>query len=314
MPQTRVHAWRALGPHSPAIFLKREDEGRFAVTAGKLRKYASVLPWLLRDGVTEATVIGSANSNNVVAACILLIENGIRPIPILKQGSTQGTNQLFLQLLVDPATWQQVAASDWENVLDISAAYRTQRLAQGIRCSEIVEGACQAAALPGAMTLAADIQRNQVTLGVAFSDIFIDAGTGMAAVALAMGMADLGMQACIHVTLMADSEEVFWEKADGFDAWYQAVHGRPSPAWRTSMILRKPIFGAAFGSVNAQVLDAIGAYARLGLLTDPIYSAKHLATAEQVIAAAGSGMGNVLIIHSGGAQSLPGFAHKLPGR
>ena len=36
MPQTRVHAWRAHGPHSPAIFLKREEECLAACTGAPM--------------------------------------------------------------------------------------------------------------------------------------------------------------------------------------------------------------------------------------------------------------------------------------
>jgi 1-aminocyclopropane-1-carboxylate deaminase/D-cysteine desulfhydrase-like pyridoxal-dependent ACC family enzyme len=75
--------------------------------------------------------------------------------------------------------------------------------------------------------------------------------------------------------------------------------------------LHRPAIGASYGSVNAEVLAHIARFAKHGVLTDPIYSAKHLVTAEQDLA--GSSARKVaLVIHSGGAQALPGYAHLFP--
>jgi 1-aminocyclopropane-1-carboxylate deaminase len=311
VPQTRVSPWRSLGPQAPSIYLKHEDEGRFAITANKLRKFASILPQLREAGIRQAVVIGSANSNNVVAACQLLLQEGIRPLPFLKKTAAAGTNQFLLRLLVDESDWQLIDHQDWRQVHEIAAIFVQEQYSMGVPTFLITEGACQAAALPGAMTLADDVVRNQAELGIQFSDIFIDAGTGMSAAALAIGLAEFGLQPRIHVTLMADPEEIFWEKAAEFDQWYQAIFEPSAPTWQQLIKLHKPKFAASFGSVNAQVLHAIRDYAKLGHFTDPIYSAKHLATAEQLISESTGEMSNVLIIHSGGAQALPGFEHRL---
>ena len=68
MPQTRVSLWRPGGQAAPTTYLKHEEEGRFAITAGKLRKFASLMPHLRKAGIQLATVIGSATTASPAAA------------------------------------------------------------------------------------------------------------------------------------------------------------------------------------------------------------------------------------------------------
>lgn len=313
VPQTRVTHWRSLTTNGPHIFIKHEDECNFAITAGKSRKYASLLPWLQFNRIETVHLIGSANSNHIVAACQLLLQHGIKPVPVLKKGHSKGSNQALLRLLVDENEWIIVPRSQWKSTVGAfpfpQNSLQTQNPAS--RTKVLAEGACDPAALPGAMTLAADILRNQVTLGIEFSDVFIDAGTCLSAAALGMGMAELGMEARLHITLMAETEVGFWERASVFDEWYTSIFQKPAQDWKSKVFLHRPIFGASYGSVNAQVIAAIQKYARRGLLTDPIYSAKHMSTAENIVEKSEFEMGNVLVVHSGGAQSLAGFEHLL---
>jgi 1-aminocyclopropane-1-carboxylate deaminase len=308
VPQTRLGGWwHSYGPHGHQVYLKREDEVRFGMTGGKLRKYASILPWLQQRRIQTVALIGSANSNQMLSASMLLRENGIRPVPFLKKGHAEGTNQFLLSLLVSKAEWHLIASKDWSNVENLAAEFVAECRAAGNRAVFLPEGACVKEALAGAMTLAADIRRNEEEAGE-FRDIFIDAGTGLSAAALLLGMFDLDMPAKLHVTLMADKEAVFLQKFQVYAAWYEELHERKLPDLTERMVLHRPIFGRSYGSVNAEVIAAIKRFASMGIFTDPIYSAKHLATAESILDQM-KGRTNALVIHSGGAQALPGYAH-----
>ncbi len=309
MPQTRVHPWHVPEAPHARVYLKREDQGQFAITAGKLRKYASLIPHLQILGVRQAVVIGSENSNHVVGICQLLLERNIMPIPFLKKGHSEGTNQMLLQLMIPKAQWIRIEHADWPQVEKNAVTWAAAQTRAGNPTSVIPEGACMPASMVGATTLAADIQRNESTLGFQFSDIYIDAGTGLSAAALVMALQDLHMQARVHVTLMADSEEVFLEKVVVFGQWYAQLFEQSQRNWCNQMILHRPILGASYGSVNGKVIDMIKRYAARGILTDPIYSAKHIATAEHTIAQSIDTSRVSLIIHSGGAQALPGYGH-----
>lgn len=308
MPQTRLGAWlHFYGPHWHQVHLKREDEVRFGMTGGKLRKYASILPWLQKRKIQTVALIGSANSNQMLSASMLLRENGIRPVPFLKKGHAAGTNQFLLSLLVPREEWHLVESSEWPEVERLAAEFVAECRANGNRALYLPEGACVKEALAGAMTLAADIRRNEEEAGE-FTDIFIDAGTGLSAAALLFGMHDLEMRARLHITLMADKEEVFLEKFETYCSWYAELFGRNLPDLRDRMVLHRPAFGRSYGSVNAEVIAHIKRFAAMGIFTDPIYSAKHLATAEKILEEMTQSCVG-LVIHSGGAQALPGYAH-----
>ncbi len=308
MPQTRLGGWwHFYGPHWHQVYLKREDEVRFGMTGGKLRKYASILPWLQTRRIQTVALIGSANSNQMLSASMLLRENGIRPVPFLKKGHAEGTNQFLLSLLVPRDEWHLIDSAQWPEVEKLAAEFVAACRADGNRALYLPEGACVKEALAGAMTLAADIRRNEEEAGE-FTDIFIDAGTGLSAAALLFGMFDLGMKAKLHITLMADKEEVFLQKFETYKAWYTELFERPLPDLRDRMVLHRPAFGRSYGSVNAEVIAAIKRFAGMGIFTDPIYSAKHLATAEKILEEM-SHRSIALVIHSGGAQALPGYAH-----
>jgi 1-aminocyclopropane-1-carboxylate deaminase len=302
--------WESHGPHAHSILLKREDEVRFGMTGGKLRKYASILPWLKKKDVRTVALIGSANSNQMLSAAMLLAENRIEAIPFLKKGHHKGTNQFLLSLIVPKAKWQLLESDAWPHVEEIAAAF----IARKPRSVFLTEGACVREALPGAMTLAADILRNEKENFGSFVDIFIDAGTGLSATALLLGMHDLGMKARLHITLMADSEEKFLMRWKQYVGWYEELFGRSiPPELQERMVLHRPAFGRSYGSVNAEVITTIQRYAEMGILTDPIYSAKHLATVERYFDEIGKSSGPMLVIHSGGAQALPGYEHLFEG-
>jgi 1-aminocyclopropane-1-carboxylate deaminase len=310
VPQTRVHDWRFDGPHSHWVFLKREDEGQYGITAGKMRKFASILPWYTR--CKRVAVIGGANSNHVLAAAILLRERGKEVIPFLKKGHATGTNQFLLSLVVDPEEWQWIDAEQWPMVEEIAAKYVRENEANMIMAGYIPEGGAMKRAIEGAMTLATDIRRNEQELRMAFTDIFIDAGTGMSATGLLLGLYERHMDARVHITLMADREETFWQRYSQYCAWYEELYDRKLPDLRERVVLHKPAIAPSFGSVNAEVLAMVRKYAQRGIMTDPIYSAKHLATVDKYLdESKGKQTVHGLIIHSGGAQSLPGFEGKL---
>lgn len=312
VPETRLTPWwHSYGPQGHRILLKREDDGRFGITAGKLRKYASLLPWLLRQGIHTVVLVGGANSNHLLSAAILLREYGMAPVPFVKQSPSRGTNQFLLSLLVPSGQWKTIPSAEWPRVDSLAGEFVAQLRSEGIPAIALPEGACTKEALAGAMTLADDIRRNEAEIGEAFTDVFIDAGSGLSAAALLMRMHELQMEARVHVTLMADPEPVFLEKLRTYCEWYEEAYQRTLPDLRGRLVLHRPVFGRSYGSVNAAVTDTIRRYARLGIFTDPIYSAKHLATVEHHLGKTSRVASPGLVIHSGGAQALPGYAHLL---
>jgi len=60
------------------FYIKRDDELSSGITGSKYRKFAGLIPFLIKNDFDEVVLIGGAQSNNVVGALQLLNENQIR--------------------------------------------------------------------------------------------------------------------------------------------------------------------------------------------------------------------------------------------
>ena len=79
------------------IYIKREDELSAGVVGTKLRKYLSILPHLEQYQYTDAILVGSAHSNNVMGLSQLLIERGIRVHVLIKQPGSENKRMIHSQ-------------------------------------------------------------------------------------------------------------------------------------------------------------------------------------------------------------------------
>lgn len=313
LPQTRIHPIDLLPGHPARIFLKREDEAGYAIAGGKKRKFASLIPWLHQQGFAAITLLGGANSNNVLAALQLLREQNIRPIVFQKSSEkTNSGNGLLSRLLTNPADLHLITREDWPQASQIAQNHADALTSQGQPCWFLPEGSACLPAFPGAMTLATDIQRNELQSQLTFDHVFVDSGTGHSAAALALQFARAKHSAQLHIVLMAEDEEAFETKMKTqYRPWFLQCGGSEASFAQENYQLYRPANARSFGSVNRSVLNAIQCYAQeFGVLTDPVYSAKLLLEAERLIVDLDLG-GNVLVVHSGGTQTLPGFAERL---
>ena len=310
---SRIHRLHFKTVPDQQIFVKREDELGFGISGAKLRKYQSLIPYLKQQNARSALVVGGAYSNNVLSLCQVLIENTIQPFLFLKGKGPpclQG-NFLLTRLFVpaDHICW--IEPRQWEQVLPLIEDKQFQFPQPTVI---IPEGACMEAALPGVATLALDILRNQSQLGEDFDHIFIEAGTGLAAIGLILGLGYVLKRTIhIHVVLLADTQEIFLEKLHAFHTCFRTLVQEEVPCFSRTVTCHfyTPSTAKSFGAVNGQVLHTIKKIAREeGFLTDPIYSAKLFFEAFRIIEDKGL-KGNILITHSGGALTLMGFTHLL---
>lgn len=292
----------------PDTWIKREDESSFGISGSKKRKYASLIPFLKKNKFECIGVIGGSNSNNVIGLVQLLIENQLNFKLFLKSNNSiaNNGNGFLLSLLTndDNITW--VNQTEWPNVETIAHDCLKYEYSH---FKIITEGASCLEAFPGALTLAADILKNEENQRLKFNHVFVDAGTCLMATALCLEFSKLKSDTCIHIVQMAENEAYFSNQLAKTIEWasfYNLNFQLP-----TNFILYKPITAKSFGSVNATILDKTKEYAqKYGILTDPIYSTKLFMTALSIIKEKEL-LGNKLIIHSGGGQSLFGFQNKL---
>ena len=303
--QSRIHRLRWFGCSD--IWVKRDDELSFGVSGTKLRKHASVIPFLKQQGIEEVVVIGGANSNNVLSAAQTLKENNIKITPfLLGPPSKILGNTKLLSLFVDDSDIHWISRSQWGDCEELVNNYVEKRKALGVKIFVLPEGAHHRLALPGSLSLLVDILRNEREAGVSFDHIFIDAGTGMVAQSLLAGAAALGRKTIFHVVVLAGSFDDFQSglsRVMGYAGEFLGV----SPCTVPDYDLYYPATAKSFGSTNKAIFDEIRRIAREdGILTDPVYSSKLFLTARQTIL--GKTLdGNILLIHSGGGLALSGF-------
>lgn len=291
---SRVHPLNGFPNQDVSCYVKRDDELGAGISGSKLRKYASLVPFWVRNGINQLVIIAGPQSNNLLAALQVGRELNMQITAFLLKPWTltvQGNFMLSRLFLADKdIVW--VERKQWPRVLDQAQEYLHGQTNAFI----LEEGSSVAEALDGAMTLAADIKRNEQEVGFSFDHIFIDAGTGFSAIALIKGMVKAGHQAMIHVLLLADDEDIFNTKIVDWLGY------RP-----TNYTCFIPHTAKAFGSVNQTIKQEIKRLAQEeGMLADPIYSAKLFHEARKKISES-SLLGNVLIIHSGGTLTMAGF-------
>lgn len=292
---SRVHRLNHFPADGSVCYVKRDDELGCGINGTKLRKYVSLLPFLMDQKIRHLIIIAGPQSNNLLAVLQLAREFQlkvtaflIKPWKLELQGNYK-LSRLFLE--EEEIVW--VARDDWPQVNELASNYLNVLNEPGF---VLCEGASVSEAMKGAATLAKDIILNENTLKLRFQHIFIDAGTGFSASVLISNLAELNHQAKIHVLLLADDEELFYSK---LNQWIGLIPKNFSCFYPTT--------AKAFGSVNQTIKNEVRRLAREeGILADPIYAAKLFYESRKRIQIEQL-KGNVLIIHSGGTLSMPSF-------
>ena len=292
---SRVHKLNYFPDEGVTCYVKRDDELGCGISGSKLRKYASLMPVLIQKGVRHLLIIAGPQSNNLLAALQMAREFKLQVTAFLikpRNLEVQGNFRLSL-LFLDEQEIIWIDREEWCTVNEVAHDYLTRLKDPGFILSE---GASVLEALDGAMSITADIMRNEQTLGCNFQHIFVDAGTGFSAAGLIKGLTLLHHQSMIHVLLLADDEHTFHTK---LNTWI-GMHPKNYQCFY-------PKTAKSFGSVNQTIKEEIKRLAREeGILADPIYSAKLFHEARRRIVE-NHLQGNVLIIHSGGTLTMAGF-------
>jgi len=297
-----------------AVWIKREDELNPTAMGSKLRKYLSLLPHLELIGCREVILIGSSSSNNVLGLSQILKSLGIEVSVMVKvaRDPTLRGNWLLLNMLLKREQIHSIASKDWPQVEVLAQQWAKQRQSEGINTLIVPEGGDHLAVLPGILTAALDLLKNESDHKLHFDHIWTDAGTGISAIGLILGLHFLGeKQRTVHITLIAGNEAEFEERYQRFQAELERLTGNPLPNTRPQLHFQKPATAASFGSINSTTLNETMVIAQqTGLLMDPVYSVKHLFTMKQVLEETHLS-GTHLFMYNGGTQGLNGFQTRL---
>jgi 1-aminocyclopropane-1-carboxylate deaminase len=296
------------------LYIKRDDELSSGITGSKYRKFASLIPFLIQSKFDEVVLIGSAQSNNIVGALQLLNENQIKSKLFLLESNENELkgNLLWMNLLHDMKDVIWIKRNDWKNVEEITKEYQEAQKKSDKNVFVLSEGGLTVEAMPGAMTLAYDIIENEKENNLVFDHIFMDSGSGAAAIGLLLGLRILNQKCDLHITLIAGTEGEFLQKYEEMALLFEGYAGIKLPSDNSiDLHFYKPIVSPSFGSITTSVLNELKSIARNeGILMDPVYSVKHLMTVRHVIKEQ-SLSGNMLFVYSGGSFGLSGFQEML---
>jgi 1-aminocyclopropane-1-carboxylate deaminase/D-cysteine desulfhydrase-like pyridoxal-dependent ACC family enzyme len=309
---SRLHPLQTIHRLNASVFVKREDELPLAAGGSKVRKFASLLPFLTRHHFDEVWVVGGAQSNAVAGLVPLLRQQG-QPYRLILRGAPDQYrptgNHLLIRLCTPPEAIDWIARSDWPRALELTRTRAEALRAQGRSCYIVEEGASVEPALAGCLTLWADLHRHEVALGRPINHVLIDAGTGMTAAALLWADAYVSSNRQHHILLTAGTEESFAAVlarfGRAFVQWLGASPDEPPARYRLYPPLRP------FGRVGPAELAASRHWFRAeGLPADPVYSAPLLDWTARVVAEQALS-GTVVVIHGGGTAGLFGWADGL---
>lgn len=294
------------------VWIKREDELSGGISGSKYRKYASLIPYITSQEFNEIWITGSTQSNNVLGLLQMAIENEIpyRLYLLQDHDPTLQGNYLWLTLLSNASNIHWLNRSEWHMREELF--YEEMAENPDLNPLLIPEGASMPEALPGAMTIATDIVAQEDAKGFNFQHIFIDSGTGLTAIGLILGLGLLGRtEKTIHVTLIAGDQPFFEEELLFYRSQLPANLGLGTSSLTLPAIeTYRPTKAPAFGSVNQSTLKAVKAFAQSeGILTDPVYGAKHALTVSSILSQS-SLSGDKLFINNAGALGLSGFQDK----
>lgn len=290
-------------------YVKREDELGFGISGSKIRKYRTLIPYLVNHKFKEIILIGSAYSNHVLSLLQLLIENDLTATLFLRgdRDRMMKGNALLTNLFTDFSNIHYFSKTEWKNV-EIRAHEYAKK--QNHLTFVLPEGGFCSQCFPGALTLSLDILQNEQDLQLQFDHLFIDAGTGFTACALILAMHWLKHHSTIHVILLAEKEEIFMERLFLCQRMFEELLNQEISLPKNFKIYY-PQRTKGFGKVPSFIFQEIRRIAQTeGFLTDPIYSAKLFIETKDILTQ-NPIRGNVLLLHSGRALTLMGFQEKL---
>ncbi len=308
-PTSRIHRLR---PWTQNVWLKREDELSASISGCKWRKLLGLSSGWSQQGIDTLVAFGGSRSQFLLGLMQIARELGLELHLLVKEGSPlkpQGTDLLW-PLLVQSYPWEAVARPEWPKVEAKAIELKRSLQSQDRRVFLVREGGAQWEGLLGALSLPLDIQRQEEQLGRQFSYILVDAGTGLTAQALILGLGCLGHPAQVHVVLCAGDEQSFARDLADFHKEL-AQHLPGADQITLNYLCHVPRSARSFGSTNRAVFAEISrTAAESGVLLDPVYSAKMFMVGRELVASFGD-RADILFIHSGGSQSLFGFPEQI---
>ncbi len=304
---SRVCKSLRLSNKNTSVFIKRDDELSAMISGSKYRKYATLIPFLLKNEIDSCFMIGSSFSNNLVGLAQMLLENNIDPYALILKSQNEliEGNHLFIKMLLPSSSIYEISRDMWPKRMEIA-----KKLSSHLsNCLILDEGCKHSHAMLGSMTLGFDILENQRKLGLSFDQIFLDCGTGGSAIGFLLSLNFIGINPKVHIVSMTMEKEAFHHEYLSQLKFIEKLLDKPLQHYEYTF--SKPTKYKSFGATSPDLFRSLINIVRSdGIFFDPIYSLKLYLEAEKILKTKQS-VKNALVVHSGGCLSLAGFQEKL---
>jgi 1-aminocyclopropane-1-carboxylate deaminase/D-cysteine desulfhydrase-like pyridoxal-dependent ACC family enzyme len=303
----------ALGPNSPRIFIKRDDQTGLALGGNKVRHLEYRLGDMQRKGADSLVVTNVAQSNHARLHTALAARFGLTSyiikIPSQKDEPVNGN------LLLDEIMGAQIIEAPTDDSADVDAALQkllAELQAEGHVVYDVPHDpfsviAGSIAYLGGALELLDQLDARNATA----THIFLAAGNSAAGLALAGKL--LGARYVVHpVSVSHDRaaiEASVCKSANGAAEFL----GLDTRLEASDIVVHDEYVGERYGVPTAAGIDAIRLLGRTeGLILDPVYTAKACsALIDQVRTGALRPADTVVFIHTGGLPITFAYAREI---
>lgn len=327
LPRARLHAWptpfmpmqglqRALGPHAPGLWVKREDLTSLGAGGNKVRKLEFVLGKALAEGCDVVLNTGEVQSNQVVQTAAAAARLGLpcelflgRTNPPLSEDDEVTGNMLLNRLLGATIHMVHPAQGSAASVMEARAA---ELRAQGRRPHVIARGASTPEGDAGAVLGLFELMEQAKAASAPLTGLVLSVGSAGTCAGYLVGMNLLARAGKHAVPIHAfdafgpDYPQPARERIMGHaEACWQRL-GLPGQCGDEWLCLHTDAVGPGYCRPYPELLEAIRLTASTeGLLLDPNYTGKAVTgLLRHIREERFSSRDQLVYLHSGGLPAL----------
>lgn len=311
---------RHLGPLTPRLWIKRDDQTGLALGGNKARKLEYLLAQARTEDADVLVTVGAAQSNHARQTAAAAALAGVESVLVLRvppdssESYRETGNVLLDRVLGARVVLVEQTAAEPHPERAAAEEIVARLRAEGRRPFLIPSGGSTAVGALGYVEAFAEIAAS----GVDLDAIVLATGSGGTQAGLLAGRAlrERSIRAhgdtahgrvAIHGVAVAPDADALASTVGTLTAETLGLLGLPAePA---EVHLDDGFVGAGYGAITEEGLEAISLFARVeGILLDPVYTAKAAAALLHGIRSRSfSADADVLFLHTGGAPAL--FAH-----
>jgi len=296
----------------PNIYVKRDDCTGLAGGGNKVRKLEFLLGDALKQGADTIITQGAIQSNHTRQTAAICASLGLACHVLLEDRTGQGDVEFYANgnVLLDQIFGAHVQMFPGGTDMNQQMSLKAHTLAElGKHPYIIPGGGSNSIGALGYALAAQEILSDAKTQGIALNHIIQATGSAGTHAGLVAGLHCLNQQIPVTGISVRFEQTIQHEKVFGLAKEVLARLDDTLELPPQAVKVDDRFIGEGYGIPGPDTLEAIRLFAhKEGLLLDPVYTGKAAAGLIQLIQEGFFTKGqNVVFLHTGGAQSLPGF-------